>query len=68
MSFLHIYFQALLVIVILMTILWVISVLIKNVSIVDLFWGFGFVVTAVFYFINTEGFEARKIERGGFPI
>jgi steroid 5-alpha reductase family enzyme len=61
MSFLHIYLQALLVIVILMTILWVISVLIKNVSIVDLFWGFGFVVTAVFYFINTEGFEPRKI-------
>ncbi len=33
----------------------------KNVSIVDLFWGPGFVVTAVFYFLNTDGSELRKI-------
>lgn len=44
-----------------MTILWVISVFIKNVSIVDLFWGFGFVVVSAFYFINTEGIFTRKI-------
>ncbi len=61
MTFLQIYIQALLVIMLMMTTLWVISVLIKNVSIVDLFWGFGFVVTAVFYFFNTEGYESRKI-------
>jgi steroid 5-alpha reductase family enzyme len=44
-----------------MTTLWVISVLIKNVSIVDLFWGFGFVVSAIFFFIKTDGYETRKI-------
>jgi steroid 5-alpha reductase family enzyme len=44
-----------------MTLLWMLSVIIKNVSIVDLFWGFGFVLTAVFYFLNTYGYETRKI-------
>jgi steroid 5-alpha reductase family enzyme len=61
MSFIHIYLQALLVILSLMTILWVVSVIIKNVSIVDLFWGFGFVLTALFYFLNTDGSSPRKI-------
>jgi steroid 5-alpha reductase family enzyme len=44
-----------------MTTLWVISVLIKNVSIVDLFWGFGFVVSAIFFYLKTDGYETRKI-------
>ena len=44
-----------------MTTLWIISVMIKNVSIVDIFWGFGFVITSGFYFFDTEGFETRKI-------
>ena len=61
MSFFQIYFQAFLVIMILMTTLWIVSVIIKNVSIVDLFWGFGFVLTAGFYFLKTDGFDPRKI-------
>jgi steroid 5-alpha reductase family enzyme len=61
MGFLAIYIQALIVILIIMTILWLISVIIKNVSIVDLFWGIGFVITAVFYFLRTDGFAVRKI-------
>ncbi len=61
MSFFQIYIQSFLVIMILMTALWIISVIIKNVSIVDLFWGFGFVLTAGFYFLKTAGFEKRKI-------
>jgi steroid 5-alpha reductase family enzyme len=61
MSFLQIYFQALLVIMSMMTILWLVSIVIRNVSIVDLFWGFGFVLTATFYFISTEGSYPRKI-------
>jgi steroid 5-alpha reductase family enzyme len=61
MTFFQIYFQALLVIIGLMSILWIISVRIKNVSIVDLFWGFGFVLANGFYFISTDGFLPRKI-------
>lgn len=61
MSFLQIYFQALLVIMTMMTILWLVSIVIRNVSIVDLFWGFGFVLTTAFYFIKTEGDDPRKI-------
>jgi steroid 5-alpha reductase family enzyme len=61
MGFFQIYIQALLVIMILMTSLWIISVLIKNASIVDLFWGFGYVLAAGFYFIKTEGSDPRKI-------
>jgi steroid 5-alpha reductase family enzyme len=61
MSFIHIWSEALLIIFILMTTLWIISVIIRNVSIVDLFWGPGFVITAGFYFVSTGGTELRKI-------
>ncbi len=61
MTFFQIYLLALAGILTMMTILWLISILIKNVSIVDLFWGFGFVVAGTIYFIFTEGFETRKI-------
>ena len=61
MSFIQIYLHSFLVIMTLMTLLWVVSAIIKNVSIVDLFWGFGFVLTAAFYFLKTEGSEPRKI-------
>jgi steroid 5-alpha reductase family enzyme len=46
---------------IMMTTLWIFSVILKNVSIVDLFWGAGFVLTSGFYFICTGDFELRKI-------
>lgn len=60
MGFFQIWIQALLLIMIMMTILWVISIVIKNVSIVDLFWGLGFVLVASFYFLKTEGYFPRK--------
>ncbi len=61
MMFGEIYFSALLVILLLMTTLWVVSVVVKNVSIVDMFWGFGFVLASSYYFYATEGFEVRKL-------
>jgi len=61
MSFLHIYFQGFLIIMLMMTILWLVSIFIKNVSIVDLFWGLGFVFSSVFYFLTTDGYNLRKI-------
>jgi steroid 5-alpha reductase family enzyme len=61
MTFFQIYFKALSVILGMMTFLWILSIILKNVSIVDLFWGFGFVLTAGFYFIRTEGFTGRKL-------
>jgi steroid 5-alpha reductase family enzyme len=61
MTFFQIYLLAFAAIMSMMTILWLISIKIRNVSIVDLFWGFGFVVAASVYFIFTEGFETRKI-------
>ena len=61
MTFLQIYLQALLVIMIMMAVLWIISAILKNVSIVDLFWGAGFVLAAGFYFIKADGSDLRKI-------
>lgn len=43
-----------------MTILWIISAVIRNVSIVDLFWGPGFVLAAGFWYIITPGAAFRK--------
>ncbi len=43
------FLQASLLIWVLMTLLWIWSIIIKNVSIVDLFWGVGFVLVNAFY-------------------
>jgi len=59
--FLHLWLQALAVIMIMMTSLWVVSIIIKNVSIVDLFWGFGFVLAGWYYYLLTDGYEPRKL-------
>jgi len=60
MTFFSIYIQGFAIILIMMSILWLISVAVKNVSIVDPFWGFGFVAVSFLYFLRGEGFEARK--------
>jgi steroid 5-alpha reductase family enzyme len=44
-----------------MTIGWVISLIRRNVTIADSFWGLGFVLIAWLTFFNTEGFIGRKI-------
>jgi steroid 5-alpha reductase family enzyme len=45
----------------LMTVLWLISLSLRDASIVDIFWGFGFVCATWFYFTGTpEGFLGRK--------
>ena len=49
MAYWEIWLQALILIVILGTFLWGVSVRIKNASIVDIFWGPGFVVCALWY-------------------
>lgn len=53
--------QASLIILVLVTLLWIWSIIIKNVSIVDIFWGFGFVVVNVFYVLMSCDLNTRKI-------
>jgi steroid 5-alpha reductase family enzyme len=55
------FFQASYIIFILVTLLWVFSVIIKNVSIVDIFWGMGFVIVNAVYFYYSGEFYQRKI-------
>jgi steroid 5-alpha reductase family enzyme len=55
------FLQASLLIWVLVTLLWIWSIFIKNVSIVDLFWGFGFVAINTFYFFMSGGVNPRKI-------
>jgi len=61
MSFIDIYIQGFFVILMLMAILWIISIFIKNVSIVDIFWSIGFLLVGLFYLVNTEELTTRKI-------
>lgn len=61
MGFFHIYIQAFGIIMIMMSLLWVVSVFKKNAGIVDSFWGLGFVITGIFYYLNTDGTEIRKL-------
>ncbi|MCU0378873.1 MAG: DUF1295 domain-containing protein [Bacteroidales bacterium] len=55
------FLQASLIIWALVTLLWIWSIIIKNVSIVDLFWGFGFVVVNAFYVFTSGELTTRKI-------
>ena len=55
------FLQAALLIWILVTLLWILSIVIKNVSIVDIFWGFGFVVVNAFYVFMSGEINPRKI-------
>lgn len=62
MSFLSVYFQAGGVILGLMTLIWLLSLWLKDSSIVDIFWGTGFVIAVWFYFsLTVEGFLFRKL-------
>jgi steroid 5-alpha reductase family enzyme len=61
MTFLEIYGLGALVILGLMTLLWLVSLALKDSSIVDPFWGTGFVVANWLYFALTpDGFAGRK--------
>ncbi len=61
MPFLEIYLTTGLIIFALITALWLLSLYLKDSSIVDIFWGTGFVIANWIYFSQTpEGAEARK--------
>ena len=55
------FLQAALIILVLVTLLWIWSIFIKNVSIVDIFWGVGFVVVNAFYVFMSGELNPRKI-------
>jgi steroid 5-alpha reductase family enzyme len=57
----NLFLQATLLIWILVSLLWLWSVLLKNVSIVDIFWGFGFVIVNAFYAYNTPEINTKTL-------
>lgn len=62
MEFLNIYLIEAGVILGLMLLLWLLSLILKNASIVDIFWGTGFVIADWVYFALTpEGYLPRKL-------
>jgi steroid 5-alpha reductase family enzyme len=62
MTLLNLYGSGLAIIIGLMTLLWVLSLYLKNSSIVDIFWGAGFVIMAWVYFTLTpDGYILRKL-------
>jgi len=60
MSSTEIYLWALLLIMGMMTLIWITGVFHKDASIVDPFWGFGFVVVGIFYFLMTDFSSIRQ--------
>jgi steroid 5-alpha reductase family enzyme len=44
-----------------MTAIWLFSLVLRNASIVDAFWGIGFALLAAVYFVAADGFLGRKI-------
>lgn len=58
---LSVFINAFLIILFLVTALWICSIFIKNVSIVDIFWGLGFVIVNTFYYYQFEDSNLRKL-------
>jgi len=66
MGLFEIYLVGAAVILGLMVLLWLVSLALKNSSIVDIFWGTGFVIAAWVYFLLTpDGFMLRKLLLAG---
>lgn len=62
MDFLIVYLSVGGIILGMMSLLWLISLALKNSSIVDIFWGAGFVLVAwLTFFLTPEGFVGRKV-------
>jgi steroid 5-alpha reductase family enzyme len=55
-----IYIKGLLLIIFLMTSLWLLSLQLRKASIVDPFWGLGFVVVSIYYSLRSEGDPLRQ--------
>ncbi|MBD3403783.1 DUF1295 domain-containing protein [candidate division GN15 bacterium] len=60
LPWLSLFWHAGLVVLGYMTLVWIVSVIKVDTSIVDIFWGLGFVVLAVFYFWQTDGAVTRS--------
>jgi steroid 5-alpha reductase family enzyme len=60
LEFLQLYFMALGVVLALFSSLWLLSLFMRDSSIVDIFWGTGFVIVGYFYFAMSEGTAERK--------
>lgn len=61
MSFFAIWGIAALVVWAFVTIVWIVSVFLKNASIVDIFWGLTFVLSSGVYYALGDGYEGRKV-------
>ncbi len=61
MAFFSIFLYALIPIISMMILLWIISIFIQNVSIVDIFWGIGFILATTTYYMLAPGNENRKL-------
>lgn len=60
-TFLSVYGNAALIILAMMIALWLISLLLRNASIIDIFWGAGFVITAwIYFYLTPDGYLTRK--------
>jgi steroid 5-alpha reductase family enzyme len=61
MTLLEIVGLSLLVALAYMTAIWLLSLVLRDASIVDVFWGLGFVLMAAVYAVVTDGFVGRKV-------
>jgi len=61
MSLFQIIVLSLGVVLVYMAAAWLLSLALRNASIVDVFWGLGFALLAAVYFVATDGFVGRKL-------
>lgn len=61
MEIFQVYFFGLIWVLVFFTLIWIVSVILKNASIVDFFWSLAFVMLAAFYFYKLGNFDVRKI-------
>ena len=60
-EFWSVYLRGFGAVMLLLSAVWIVSVKLTNASIVDPFWGLGFVLLAIYYYFNSNGDPTRKI-------
>ncbi|MDA1122550.1 MAG: hypothetical protein O2887_19040 [Bacteroidetes bacterium] len=61
MEYLQIGFNGFLLSMLLLSLLWLLSIYLKNASIIDPFWGTGFIILIGYYLFETENFTPLTI-------
>ena len=67
-SWLSVALAALGLVLLAVSLMWLLSILLRDAGIADVFWGTGFAILALFYAVTSDGLMARKVLMSGLTV